>query len=34
MFDHDSLAIMVFEKSIKYDVGLQRSSPAVPKRTK
>ena len=34
MFDHDSLAIMDFEKSIKYDVELLRSSPAVPKRVK
>ena len=34
MFDHDSLAIMDFEKSIKYDVELLRSSPAVPKHVK
>jgi carbonic anhydrase len=34
MFDHDSLAIMDFEKSIKYDVQLLRSSPAVPRRVK
>ena len=34
MFDHDSLAIMDFEKSIKYDIALLRSSPAVPKRIK
>jgi carbonic anhydrase len=34
MFDHDSLAIMDFEKSIKHDVELLRSSPAVPKRVK
>jgi carbonic anhydrase len=34
MFDHDSLAIMDFEKSIKYDVQLLRSSPAVPKHVK
>ena len=34
MFDHDSLAIMDFEKSIKYDVALLRSSPAVPKHVK
>ena len=34
MFDHDSLAIMDFEKSIKYDVKLLRSSPAVPKHVK
>src|SRR5208282_3842306 len=31
MFDHDSLAIMDFEKSIKHDIELLRSSPAVPK---
>jgi carbonic anhydrase len=34
MFDHDSLAIMDFEKSIKYDIELLRSSPAVPKHVK
>src|SRR5580658_9085970 len=34
MFDHDSLAIMDFEKSIRYDVELLRSSPAVPKDIK
>ena len=34
MFDHDSLAIMDFEKSIRYDIELLRSSPAVPKRIK
>jgi carbonic anhydrase len=34
MFDHDSLAIMDFEKSIKHDIELLRSSPAVPKRVK
>jgi carbonic anhydrase len=34
MFDHDSLAIMDFERSIKYDVALLRSSPAVPKHIK
>jgi hypothetical protein len=34
MFDHDSLAIMDFEKSIKYDIELLRSSPAVPKHIK
>ena len=34
MFDHESLAIMDFEKSIKYDVELLRSSPAVPKHVK
>lgn len=30
MFDRDSLAITDFEKSIKYDIELLRSSPAVP----
>jgi carbonic anhydrase len=34
MFDRDSLAIMDFEKSIKHDVALLRSSPAVPKHVK
>jgi carbonic anhydrase len=34
MFDHDSLAIMDFEKSIKHDIELLRSSPAVPKHIK
>ena len=34
MFDHDSLAIMDFEKSLKYDVELLRTSPAVPKHVK
>jgi len=34
MFDNNSLAIMDFEKSIKYDVELLRSSPAVPKHIK
>ena len=34
MFDHESLAITDFEKSIKYDVELLRSSPAVPKHVK
>ena len=34
MFDRDSLAIMDFEKSLKHDVQLLRSSPAVPKRVK
>ena len=34
MFDHDSLAIMDFEESLKYDIKLLRSSPAVPKRVK
>jgi carbonic anhydrase len=34
MFDHDSLAITDFEKSIKHDVELLRASPAVPKHVK
>ena len=34
MFDRDSLAIMDFEKTIKHDIELLRSSPAVPKRIK
>jgi carbonic anhydrase len=34
MFDHDSLAITDFEKSIKHDVELLRASPAVPKSIK
>ena len=34
MFDHDSLAIMDFESSIKHDIALLRSSPAVPKHIK
>ena len=34
MFDHDSLAIMDFAKSIKHDIELLRSSPAVPKHIK
>src|SRR6202451_2739903 len=34
IFDHDSLAIMDFEKSIRYDIELLRSSPAVPKHIK
>jgi carbonic anhydrase len=34
MFDHDSLAIMDFEASLKHDIGLLRSSPAVPKHIK
>ena len=34
MFDRDSLAIMDFEKSIKYDIELLRSSPAVPNNVK
>lgn len=31
MFEHDSLAIMDFEKSVRHDVELLRNSPAVPK---
>ena len=31
MFDHDSLAIVDYEKAIKYDVNVLRSSPVVPK---
>jgi carbonic anhydrase len=34
LFDHDSLSIPHFEESIKYDVELLRSSPAVPKHIK
>ena len=34
LFDHDSLAITDFEKSIRYDVALLRASPAVPKHIK
>jgi carbonic anhydrase len=34
LFDHDSLSIPHFEDSIKYDVELLRSSPAVPKHMK
>ena len=34
MFDHDSLAITDFEMSIKHDIALLRSSPAVPKHIK
>jgi len=34
MFDHESLAIMDFDKSIKYDIKLLRPSPAVPKHIK
>jgi carbonic anhydrase len=34
MFDHDSLAIMDFEMSIKHDIALLRSSRAVPKHIK
>lgn len=31
LIDHDSLAITHFEDSVKHDVALLRSSPAVPK---
>jgi carbonic anhydrase len=34
LFDRESVAIMDFEKSLRYDVGLLRSSPAVPKTVK
>jgi carbonic anhydrase len=34
LFDHDSLAIPDFEKSLRYDLELLRSSPAVPKHVK
>jgi carbonic anhydrase len=34
LFDRESLAIMDYEKSIKYDIALLRSSPAVPKHVK
>jgi carbonic anhydrase len=34
MFDHDSLAIMDFEKSLNYDIKLLRESPSVPKNVK
>jgi carbonic anhydrase len=34
LFDHDSLAIPDFEKSLKYDLELLRSSPAVPQQVK
>src|ERR1700723_867832 len=34
LFDQDSLAIPDFEKSLKYDLELLRSSPAVPKHVK
>jgi carbonic anhydrase len=34
LFDHDSLAIADYEKSIKYDVELLRASPAVPREVK
>jgi carbonic anhydrase len=34
LFDHESLAITDFEESLKYDVELLRSSPAVPKHVR
>ncbi|TYL84708.1 carbonic anhydrase [Bradyrhizobium cytisi] len=34
MFEHDSLAITDYEKSIRHDVELLRASPAVPKHIK
>jgi carbonic anhydrase len=34
LFDRESLAIPDFEKSLRYDLGLLRSSPAVPKHVK
>ena len=34
MFDQESVAILDYEKSLKYDVELLRSSPAVPKHIK
>jgi carbonic anhydrase len=34
LFDRESLAITDFEKSLKYDVELLRSSPAVPKHVR
>jgi carbonic anhydrase len=34
MFDHDSLAIMNYEESLRHDVKLLRDSPAVPKHIK
>jgi carbonic anhydrase len=34
LFDRESLAITDFEKSLRYDVELLRSSPAVPKHVK
>src|SRR3569833_1126728 len=33
-FDHDSLAILDYEKAIKYDLALMRASPAVSKVVK
>ena len=34
LFDRESVAIMDYEKSLRYDVRLLRSSPAVPKNIK
>jgi carbonic anhydrase len=34
LFDPDSVAIPDFEKSLRYDLELLRSSPAVPKHVK
>jgi carbonic anhydrase len=34
LFDQDSVAIPDFEKSLKYDLELLRSSPAVPRHVK
>ena len=34
MFDRESIAIMDFDSSLRYDVGLLRSSPAVSKNIK
>jgi carbonic anhydrase len=34
VLDRDSLAILNFEESIKYDLELLRTSPAVPKAVK
>jgi carbonic anhydrase len=34
LFDHDSVAIPDFEKSLQHDLDLLRSSPAVPKHVK
>jgi carbonic anhydrase len=34
VFDHDSLAILDFEKSLQHDLELLRSSPAVPSHIK
>jgi carbonic anhydrase len=34
LFDQDSLAIPDFEKSLRYDLELLRSSPAVPRHVK